>query len=186
MSADDWDDEPVREPIEAGDIVVFTRFGNGVEPDLIGQLGLLLENHETQRWIYAFAEEEAVHRRCVRVRAENGETVGAQATAPTQCDRGADWPYEERPAIGPQLVERDSRRCHACGAVCGRTEPAADPEGHRGFFARYLLGLNKHPEAEVRPQRTQVWFAWRWEVATMPQLAGTRRFGIIGRTGLPA
>ena len=78
MSADDWDDEPVREPIEAGDIVVFTRFGNGVEPDLIGQLGLLLENHETQRWIYAFAEEEAVHRRCVRVRAENGETVGAR------------------------------------------------------------------------------------------------------------
>ncbi len=54
------------------------------------------------------------------------------------------------------------------------------------FFARYLMGLNKHPEAEARPQRTPLSFAWLWDVAAMPQLADTRRFGIIGRTALLA
>lgn len=48
------------------------------------------------------------------------------------------------------------------------------------FFARYLVGLHGHPQAEGSPQHTQVWFARLWEVAAVPQLAGTRRSDIIG------
>ena len=121
MSSDDEDEEPVREPVEAGDIVLFTRFGNGVSSELVGRLGVLLETNETRRWIHAFDEDEPVRRRCVRVRADNGETVGARIDQlECWCNTGTTLPEvlvhlrttEASQEQGRQLRERatDARR----------------------------------------------------------------------------
>ena len=85
MSSDDEDEEPVREPVEAGDIVLFTRFGNGVSSELVGRLGVLLETNETRRWIHAFDEDEPVRRAGQARSARRHPDPGDHAREPTPC-----------------------------------------------------------------------------------------------------
>lgn len=111
MNPDFHDDAPVQEPIEKGDIVVFMRFGNGVDSHLVGRLGLLLETDETRQSIYALDEDEPVHRRCVRVRADNGETVGARLDQlACWCNTGATLPEAVASLRVSEAVEEQERQ----------------------------------------------------------------------------